>query len=457
MISQLRHFVRRVAHGIERAIRQPRSELDRWGRSVRFAYDLSRVGALQLKEDRAPEMAAALAFRTLFALAPVLVIGTILVRAIAGIDEFIRVVDSLLEAAGLSDVRMVFPTAGSTDEVVRTESLRDWLARVIEQTTHVTLSAVGWLGFAMIVYSAISLLRTIENSFNVIFRAPKSRPRTRSIPLYWFLLTVSPLAIGLASYLHGYVADVGESLAWNAWTTEWLRFAWNWTVTWLLVTMVFVLVPNTTVALRPALAGAFITVALLELGKLTIGKYLANSFGMSQLVTSLGLIPLFMFWVYLMWLAVLFGLQVSAILQQLDRRNLEEMERSAEAFNIIDPALIIPMMQIVARNFQLGRSTSITQLSREMRIAERLLDLVVRRLIAAEFLHRLEGADHLVCLARPPAEVPIAGLLEIAFDLSSELALYSRSPLIERLRTAQRALAADWTLAEGLTAEIAIP
>lgn len=448
MIQEIRDFVRRVAVGVERAVRQPRDELDRWGRSVRFAYDLSRVGALQLKEDRAPEMAAALAFRTLFALAPVLVVVTILVRAIAGVEEFMRIVGSLLDAAGMSEVRVVLPATGDAGEIVRSETLRDWLTRIVEQTTQVTLPAVGWIGFAMIVYAAISLLRTIENSFNVIYRAPRNRPRSRSIPLYWFLLTVSPLAIGLASYLQGQVAVWGEALAWNEWTTEWLRFAWNWCVTWGLITMVFVLVPNTAVSFRPALAGALVTVFLLELGKRTIGQYLSNSFGISQLVTSLGLIPLCMFWVYLMWLAVLFGLEVSAILQQLDRRNLEEMERATESIEIADPAIVVTVMQVITREFRLGRSTAVAQLARETRLSQRQIDLVVRRLLSADFLHRLDGTDALVCLARPPEEIPAAQLLDIGFDLSDAGTSQVPAQFVEHLRTVQRTLAAEWTLGQ---------
>ena len=55
---------------MSRVITQPRDELDRWQRAARFAYDLAIYGGRQLRHDRAPQMAAALAFRTLFALVP---------------------------------------------------------------------------------------------------------------------------------------------------------------------------------------------------------------------------------------------------------------------------------------------------------------------------------------------------------------------------------------------------
>ena len=60
---------------LKRVITHPQEELTRWQMTVRFAYDLGRYGAAQLKRDRAPQMAAALSFRTLFGLLPVLVVG----------------------------------------------------------------------------------------------------------------------------------------------------------------------------------------------------------------------------------------------------------------------------------------------------------------------------------------------------------------------------------------------
>ena len=73
---------------LKRAVTQPRDELGRWEKAVRFAYDLGRYGARQLREDRAPQMAAALSFRTLFGLLPVLVVGTMMIKAFGGFDQF---------------------------------------------------------------------------------------------------------------------------------------------------------------------------------------------------------------------------------------------------------------------------------------------------------------------------------------------------------------------------------
>ena len=57
-------FIELVTHWLKRVVTQPLQELDRWQMAARFAYDLGRFGAHQLRQDRAQDMAAALAFRT---------------------------------------------------------------------------------------------------------------------------------------------------------------------------------------------------------------------------------------------------------------------------------------------------------------------------------------------------------------------------------------------------------
>ena len=90
MIGRL---IKSLAAWLRRVVTRPREELSRWQKAARFAYDLFRYGGRQLRQDRAPQMAAALAFRTLFALIPVLVVGMVVVnsnareRRVSGTDE----------------------------------------------------------------------------------------------------------------------------------------------------------------------------------------------------------------------------------------------------------------------------------------------------------------------------------------------------------------------------------
>jgi len=446
-----REQVQQALRWIRHVIREPRDELNRWQRAARFSYDLARHGIRQLREDRAPQMAAALAYEALFALIPVLVVSMIIVRGIIGVPEFLRRVEDLLETAGLQHVTLTrVGAAGGATEAI---SLRQWLEGLIGQAGQIDLRAVGWIGVVVIIYAAISMLVTIEKSFNTIYRAPEGRPWSRRIPLYWFLLTASPLAVSLTAILHGRVEFWAESLAWGPWFSLTVGFAWSVSVGWLFWFAVYSLVPNTNVHVASSAIGAFVCVILLEIGKRTMGAYMSNAFAVNQLYSSLGLIPLFMFWVYLMWLAVLFGLEVSATLQFLGDRTLEEIETRRSFTALIEPSVVVTVAQIVGEDFRAGHSTSQRKIADKIALPERVVRSILHELCQAGFLHRLERDPNAVCLARPPEEVPTDRLLDIGFRLADEGGERWLTAFAARLRDQQRALASNVTLASLLVAK----
>ena len=172
----------------------------RWQATSRFGYDLGRFGARQLRHDRAPQMPAALAFRAMFGLVPVLIVATILVRAIMRVDDFLAVIGELLARVGLDHVKIVHPGGSET----KSPALSAWLGNLIIEAAEICLTAIGWFGLAMVSYAAVSLLFTIENVFNTIYRVTAGRPWTRRVSLYWFPLTASPIVIGLGGWLNSH-------------------------------------------------------------------------------------------------------------------------------------------------------------------------------------------------------------------------------------------------------------
>ena len=443
----LRTFITNFIHRLRRVITQPRSELDRWQRAIRFAYDLGRYGGRQLRRDRAPQMAAALAFRTLFALPPVLIVATILVKAVRGTESFLQLTGEMLSSLGLDKIQFEPPTQNASEAAGGSVSLAQWLEGLITEASSVNLSAVGWVGVAVIGYAAIGLMVTIENSFNSVYRAPEGRPWTRRIPLYWFILTVSPVAIWITWTLNSSVDQwIGSVDSWKTLLGA-MGILWSLLVSWLLMYAVYSLIPNTSLAVRPALAGAFVAASLFEIGKHSLAAYLQNAFSISQLYGSLGLIPLFMFWVYLMWLAVLFGLEVSATLQMLGGRGLEEIEPKSAGRGLLDPASVVTVMEVVVERFTSGNPTNARQIAEQKSIPESVIALMLRHLVDRGILHRLEGDVEAVTLASPPEQVTADELIEIGFQIVDEGGLGGRSPLVEQLRDVQRQQAARTTLA----------
>ena len=434
MLDQVRQFIAGALRWLTHVIRQPREELDRWQRAVRYAYDLGRYGARQLREDRAPQMAAALAYQALFALVPVFIVAMIVVRGIMGVDEFTRHVDGFLQDA-----------LGSGDGPKQMMEVQVWVGNQINRASE-SEKAIGGVGFALIAYAAISMLVTIENSFNTIYRAPEGRSWVRRVPLYWFLLTVSPLAITGTAFLHSEIEELAKALLVDDWFVSSVGVAWSITVGWLFWFGVYSLVPNTRVDMRASAAGALVCVVLIEIGKRTLGAYVAGAFAANELARTLGAVPLFMFWIYLMWLAVLFGLEVSATLQFLGHRVHEEMETRRLDVGLIEPAAAVSVMQVIAEEFAAGRPAAQRHVADRTRLPERVVGLIVQELCAAGLLHRLEREQSSICLALPADQVTADRLMDVGFRLADGGGERWVSSFAERLRQQQRELARQFTL-----------
>ncbi|MEO8494654.1 MAG: YhjD/YihY/BrkB family envelope integrity protein [Planctomycetota bacterium] len=443
----LRETILLIISWLRRAVTQPFEELNRWQRAARFAYDLGRYGAHQLREDRAPQMAAALAFHTLFGLAPVLVVGMILVKSVQGSNAIIQSLNEMFVAAGLDKIHVVAAPQFAGEPGESAITLAEWLENLALQLADMNLSAIGWVGLAVIVYASVGLMVTIENSFNIIYRASGGRAWSRRVPLYWFILTVSPVLIGLASYVNHQFADGIAAVGIWQWLLFTARVLWSFALEWAFMFAVYTLVPNTLVSLRPALVGAFVAAVLLMVGKHTLGAYLGSAFANNQLYGSLGLVPLFMFWVYLMWACVLFGLQVSATLQMLHGRSLDEVDHRHVRTGMIDPAAVLTVMEVVAEQFAAGKSATSQQAADMTLLPESMIASIFERLVRDGWLHRVGDRETDVTLAKPPEQISATELVELGFQMVDEGGPECTSDFVRQLRDAQRTLAAGISLA----------
>jgi membrane protein len=374
--------------------------------AIRFALS-------QLKQSQAPAMAANLAFRTLFGLLPVLVVATIVTRAILG-DRFQEQIGHAIEALGMDQVA-IRPSEGSGGGEV---PLSAWLQSLASEAANIDLSAIGLVGALAVVFSAVWTMVAIESSFNTILRAPNGRPFVRRVLIYWFVITAGPVLFAaiplgfkaMTEYV-GTESMVGSAVTWL------VSLLGAFVSLWALLTAAYVAVPNAKVDLRAAMLGAFVATILVELGKRFLGASLAGSFSASRLYGSLGLVPLFMMWVYLMWLVVLFGLQTTAILQGFSRGG-RALAAPPNAVDLFEPAQAIGAFRVICSRFREGRGAAADTLVRECSIplatARELLIVFERRGLA----HRIDGDERRYSPSRPPEEILQRDALRAGFALS---------------------------------------
>src|SRR5262245_40413157 len=113
----------------KQAVTEPRHQLDRTERFVRYCYELGVHGWKALRRDNAPQMASALSFRTMFALLPVLVVSTVVIKNLRGPREFESLTSQLIHALGMYGIE-----SGSIDSVTGEPTtmgdvVYDWVSR----------------------------------------------------------------------------------------------------------------------------------------------------------------------------------------------------------------------------------------------------------------------------------------------------------------------------------------
>ena len=261
----------------------------------------------RIQQDRLTQMAASLAYRTLLGLVPVLVVATIAARSIMG-SEFPEYVAAVVSSLGFDSIQVVREGGNA--------ALGDWIKELVAQAGGVNLATLGWVGVGVVIFTAIWLVAGIDDSLNQIARAAQGRAWTRRIVLYWFLLTAGPLLIGVVPLVGSKLSKAEELLPaweWLLWTT---RLVFSVGVTWLLLWIVYTVVPTAELRSVELAVGALAAAILIEAGRRFLGAYVMHVFRSGGLYGSLGVAPVFMLWLYFMWMFVLLGVSIAAHFNQ---------------------------------------------------------------------------------------------------------------------------------------------
>jgi membrane protein len=268
----------------------------------RHAWYLVRITVNAWLENYAPSMGAALAFYTMFSMAPMLLIIIAVAGYFFGADAARGEVVSQL--AGIVGER----GAHAMDELIISASA----------SSHRLVAA----GIGIFLIGATSVFNELQNALNRIWRAPRApraagfldllRARLISFAMVFstsFLLVVVLLASATVSALQKYwvPGSLESGLA--------LLFL-NVLTSFSLITVVFALiykvVPRHKVRWHDVWIGAAITASLFEVGKLVIGVYLQRS-SIRFAFGGIGSFAVFLLWVYYSAQVFLLGAQFTFV------------------------------------------------------------------------------------------------------------------------------------------------
>ena len=442
-------FVTDVRNSLHRVLTRPTAELSLAQRNMRFWWDLCYYCARETARNRATTMAAALTYRTLFSLVPVLVLSLVLFNAFAGFEDVQdRMQTFIFEAFNVTAAQVQAEVEGDA-QAQKATGVVELLDGLIARIQGMNFRSLGVVGLAVLVWAALGLLITIEQSFNYIYNAPTGRSWTRRVAIYWAVITLGPVILAIGFYYTERLTILFEGFPM---LSAFGRFT-GLAATWMFFVLLYLLMPNAQVNFRPAIIGALVAGILWEIAKAGFRLYVAKAITYSALYGSLGLLPLFLFWVYLIWLIVLFGLTLTYSLQAMRGRKFERERSQQRKQDIYDAQDVIPIMAMIGRRFADGESIDDATIAQRLDLPVRGVARFCNALESAGLVHRVQHGkddDRSYALALPPDRIPIARLLEVSHTLAGERKHDPTAPgeaTLARLNRAQCDAAGDTTLA----------
>ena len=268
------------------------------------AFSLLKTTVFEWLDDQAPMLGAALAYYTVFSLAPLLIISIAIAGLVFGGEAAQgQIFDQLRGLLGDASGKAM-------EEIVQSASA--------EPKTGVIATVIG---FVTLLFGASGVFGQLQASLNIIWGVqPKPgrgilgiiRDRVLS---FGFILVVGFLLL-VSLLLTAAIAFVGKQFEAMVPGTEALIQLLNSILSLAVITllfgMMFKILPDANIAWRDVWVGAFLTALLFTLGKFALGFYLGRS-GVASSYGAAGSLIVLLVWVYYSSQIVFFGAEFTQV------------------------------------------------------------------------------------------------------------------------------------------------
>lgn len=275
----------------------------------RIQYLFSRFNA-----DRCSENAAALTYMSLFALVPLLTVIYTMASAVPAFQGLEVKVQAFL-------FENLMPDTNS--------EITGYLEDFSRQAKNLTGP-----GIAFLLITAVLMLRNIEKALNQIWRASENRSPISSFMLYWAVLSLGPITIGLALAISTYLSSFAGALeAYDVIGAQ----AFMLKIAPLLLStagfsLIYMAVPNCRVPFKHSLIGGFVAACAFHIARAAFTDLVVGS-SYTFIYGAFAAVPLFLLWIYLSWNIVLIG---GILVHSLSAYQSEEQARRPLVLKSLD-------------------------------------------------------------------------------------------------------------------------
>jgi membrane protein len=265
-----------------------------------------------MKHDRVNVNAGYLAYITLLSIVPMLAVLLSILSSFSVFADVGVVIQKFI-------INNFVPASG--------DAVHNALQEFVANTGKMTAVGSGFLFIA-----AMMLISNIDKNLNYIWRVKAKRRPVHSFSMYWMVLTLGPILVGASIAATSYVTSL--TLLQN----ETVSGLYNFVIRKLPLILSFftffglyLLVPNKKINFSHAAAGSMVAALLFELSKKGFAAYITQFPSYQLIYGALAAIPILFVWVYLCWLIVLVGAEVTAALGEREQwSEAQEMVHSTD-------------------------------------------------------------------------------------------------------------------------------
>ena len=262
----------------------------------RYIYALAR----DLFEGNISMRAMGLVYTTLLSLVPILALAFSVLKALGAHDTLEPMLLEFLRPLG--------------------DQAQDLTNTILGFVEKMKVGVLGSLGVSLLLYSSISLIQKVEESFNFIWRISRPRPISQRISDYISVLMVGPLLVFSAIGITATVASssvVSHIIAIEPFGL--LYYLLSKLLPYLLIvgafTFLYSFVPNTRVRLSAASGGGLFAGLLWQFSSVLFASFVAGATNYNAIYSGFAIVIFLLIWLDLGWLILLLGCQLAFYLQ----------------------------------------------------------------------------------------------------------------------------------------------
>lgn len=273
----------------------------------------------------------------------------------------------------------------------------DYLLRFSQSLLQQTKGGlIAGVGVILLFYTVISILGRVEETLNATWDVTRVRTFARKIGDYLTLMTLGPIlfitsssiTVLVTSRLKDFVRDYSILGPFSVAILFSMKI-FSYLSMWLLLMVLYVLMPNTKVKPSSGFVGGVVAGTLYLMVQSLYIKFQIGIAGYGAIYGSFAALPLLLVWLQWSWMIVLYGAEIAHACEHYETYGFHpDYSRMSSA---VKKALVITVFHSIAQVFSVGeKAMTALQISRRLEIPLRLVQLLLADLIDSGLVAKVE-------------------------------------------------------------------